>query len=248
MSLHLYGFVKAGTKLPDFKGVAGDEIHLEEYGGVAALVSDFSGEAAEGSRENLLSHAHALEALTEQMTVLPMQFGVVFDDAEQLRSRVLEPSHDLLAGLLDRFDGTIEMMVKAFYFEEALYAEIVENNPKIARLRDATKDVPEAASYYDRIALGELVQQALEQKKARDGQAIVAELTPYALQVKEEEPVVQMMAAQASFLVAREKISDFMGAAERLQNRLQSAAKLKVVGPLPPYTFAAGSIPVGSHT
>jgi hypothetical protein len=248
MALHLYGFISSGAAIPsDLRGVGEQRIDVETHERAAALVSGFSGDAARGTRDDLLAHAHALERLAESTTVLPMQFGVVFDDAEQLRSRVLEPSHDLLVDLLDRFDGTVEMMVKAFYFEEKVYAEIVGDNPKIARLRESTRDVSEAASYYDRIALGELVQQALEQKKATDGSTIVDGLAVHAIEVKPAEPAVHMMAAQASFLVVRENLTPFLEAVEQLQDRLGDAMRIKVVGPLPPYTFAAGSLPAESH-
>ena len=79
-------------------------------------------------------------------TILPLSFGTTFPDRESLVAEFLEPRHDELAGLLKALEGRVELLVKAYYREEAILAEVVRNEPRIARLRAVTRERPAAAS------------------------------------------------------------------------------------------------------
>jgi hypothetical protein len=244
MSLHLYGLARTGSPIPpDLTGLGGNKILTETHGAILAVVGVVRGPVVETTRDNLLAHARVLEAIAASTTVLPMQFGVLFDETEQMR-KVLETSHDRLMKLLDRFEGTVEMLVKAFYLEELVYKDVVRDNPEIARLRERTRSLPEDATYYDRIRLGELVQSALEELRGRDQAAIKDALSPHSIDIREEQPATAMMAAHIALLIERDAITSVTETVEGMRERFGPRMKLKVVGPLPPYTFAAGSLPV----
>jgi hypothetical protein len=247
MAVYLYGFVRADTELPaGLTGVGGEPIEVVAHRDVAALVGNVTGDKAKGSKDDLLAHAHALETLASNSTVLPMQFGVVLEGSQQIRENLLEPINDRLLEMLHRFEDRVELVVKAFYVSDVVLREILATHPKIERLRERTRNLPEAATYYDRIELGEQVQGALERKGREDEKAILDALSPLSEDVHREEAAVHMMAAHMSFLIDRKSLANFMQRVDELQDQLGEGLILKVVGPLPPYTFAAGSLPVGN--
>ena len=71
-----------------------------------------------------------------------MRFGTVSDTEEDVVAELLERRQVELARLLRELDGQVELNVRATYDEERLLAEIVQANPRIARLRAATRELP----------------------------------------------------------------------------------------------------------
>src|ERR687888_1535264 len=168
--------------------------------------------------------------------VLPLRFGIVLRDEEAVVSELLEPRRDELAALLERFERLVELRVKAFYVEETVLREIVGSDPAIARLREATRDVPEAAAHPQRVQLGEAVARALAARREYDAQSILARLRPLAEDTALEEgdglPVLV-----ASFLVDRGRVPAFDEAMDELAREHEGRITFKYLGPLPPHSF-----------
>ncbi len=225
-------------------GEPGCEVRTVCHDGLCAVVSDASAGEVEATRDNLMSHAGVLDALMGQGTVVPMRFGVVVPSEEALMSEVLAPFHDELLDLCRRFEGTTELHVKAIYREEVVLAEIVHENPEVARLREVTRDLPEAATYYDRIRLGELIAKAMDAKRRADGDALVARLAPLAVDTRENDLIVDRMVANTAFLVAASERQRFDDAVAQLTTDVAHRMDVKYVGPFPPYSFADVHLPV----
>src|SRR5206468_3653291 len=77
-------------------------------------------------RRDLLRHAEVLGTALEHGTVLPLRFGVVFENATALVEDLLLPRYAELVQLLGRFEGRVELSVKAFFREEAILAELAQ--------------------------------------------------------------------------------------------------------------------------
>src|SRR5579884_3415087 len=59
-------------------GARGDEVYTIHYGGLAAVVSDTPVQPYDPTRENALAHEHVQETVMKEFTVIPMSFGTVF--------------------------------------------------------------------------------------------------------------------------------------------------------------------------
>ena len=92
------------------RGIAGGEVRLLNAGDFSVVVSDFAGEKAPVSRENVVAHAAVVQSTLEHTTPLPFRFGVVVTPA-QLES-FLTARHDALKARLDLVRGCVEMSVK----------------------------------------------------------------------------------------------------------------------------------------
>jgi hypothetical protein len=97
-----------------FSGVGGANVEFIAEGSLAAVVSQLGTEKVRPQRANLAAHHRILHDLAEQRPVLPVAFGTITGDEEQLR-RVLRRNREALAGLLERLRGKVEMGLKVYW-------------------------------------------------------------------------------------------------------------------------------------
>ena len=211
--------------------------YVVETGEVGALVNRISRLPIAATRENLAAHADVLADVVARATVLPMRFGVVMPSEEVVREELLGARHDELAALLARLDGYVELSVRAFYEGDVVLREVVAEDRTIAKLRDATRGLPEAATYYDRIRLGQLTAEAVERKRAGDERAIVDRLGPLAADARIDANLPERMVTNAAFLVERGRVREFDQAAAELAERFAGRVRFTYVGPLAPHSF-----------
>jgi gas vesicle protein GvpL/GvpF len=116
--LYCYGVTWAKVGPPDgATGVGGEPVGAVADGELAALTSPVASTNVRAKRRDLLNHSEVLAAALERGTVLPLRFGVVFEDETALVDGFLRPRSDELAALLRRFEGCVELTVRAVYEE-----------------------------------------------------------------------------------------------------------------------------------
>jgi hypothetical protein len=233
---YVYGVVRAGTPLDAIDEVESGmpPARLVEAGDVAALVSDGPEKA---TRDLVLGHGRVLEAALEASPVVPLRFGLVVKDDDAVREEVLKGHHDELLQLLERFEGRVQMTLKAYYHEDAVVAEVLAANPKLASLREAIQGRSEDESRKERIKLGEGINAALEKRKKADGQEILEPLKPLADAVSLEPPEDELMVAHAVFLLQRDRLEEFDAALNELAQERVELMRFRLLGPMPAYNF-----------
>jgi hypothetical protein len=235
----VYGIVPAGSSLDEVDRRAEQlpEVWLVEVGDLAALVSDVPADDARATRDQALAHARVLEAAVEDAPVVPFRFGIVVPGDQEVDTDLLEGRRDEFAQLLEKVEGRVQMTLKVYYHEEALLSEIIESEPDIARLREATRQGPEEATYNERVRLGELVSTAIEQRRERDSADILERLKPLAVAAIVEGVEKELMVLNAPFLVERGRLEEFEDAVEELAQERLERMRFKLLGPMPAYHF-----------
>jgi hypothetical protein len=235
---YVYGVVRSeGASPPKGAGIDDVPVDVVAHGNVAALTSDVPVDFVEAGREELLAHSRVLEEAMEGAVVLPMRFGVVLPDEETIHERLLGPFAETLEAQLQEMDGKVEVTIKGIHDEEAILREVIAESREIAELRDAIQGKPEAATYYERIRLGELIAAALDDKRAAAAPQIIDRLASLAVDVRVGEPVHERMAVNASFLVERDRLGEFDRVVDQIGAALAGRIQLKYTGPLPPHSF-----------
>lgn len=234
--LYCYGVVAA----PDAKrqlavGLDGKPVRPVVDGDLAALVSDAPG-SVRAKRRDLMAHFEVLDAAFEHGTVLPLRFGIVFDDEETLVRDFLAPRQKELAKLLQELRDQVELRVTAHYRADALLAEIVRDSPRVSKLREATRTAA-ASGHPALIELGELVAAEVQARTARDAQELVARLRPSALRYELDEEPIEYQLLRGSFLVERKRVPKFEAELEAFAAENAGRVDVKYVGPLPPHSF-----------
>ena len=145
----------------------------------------------------------------------------------------MTPAPRVVAAILTR--NRLELRVSANYREDAILAEIVRENPTVARLREAAKLGRTAQPLL--VELGELVAAELQARTARDARMILGRLRSLALYQELDEEPIEHQVLRGSFLVERKRVSAFDGAMEDLASGQAGRIDFKYVGPLPPHSF-----------
>jgi hypothetical protein len=240
---YVYGVVRArrSSRLKQ-SGINDQPVQVVALKGLGALASDVPDGPLEAGRDELLTHTRVLERALQKGAVLPMRFGVVMPNEGAIRDDLLTAHREELESQLDAMDGKVELNVKGIYDEQTILREVLEESKEIAGLRDYIQGKPEDATYPERIRLGELVAEALTAKRAEDERLIVDSLLPHAMSVEVAQAVHERMAANASFLVERNRHDDFDRALDDLASKQGGRIRFKCTGPLPPHSFVELSV------
>jgi hypothetical protein len=236
--IYAYGVVRSDVTLDALDREEGlPDVWLIEAGDLAAIASDLPADEEAATRDHVLAHARVLAAAVQSTPVVPLRFGMVFPSDEAIRDDLLEPRHDELVELLDRFDGKVQVTVKAYYDESAVLREIVDSEPEIGRLRDAIRGRSEEETYDARVRMGELVNAAVEQRRERDAAELMEQFKPLVVASAMEPPEKELMVLNAPLLVEQRRVRELDEAIDEAAQARSDLMQFKVVGPMPAYHF-----------
>lgn len=237
MARYVYCFTQAEHPLPldGLRGVGADETALRaiRHAGLTAVVSD-APEGLRPKRRDLVAHETVLETLSAAGAVVPMRFGTVAPDDDAVVAELARGA-GRYTELLTRLAGHVERNVKGAHQEDALLADLLAGNPEL-RARNEALRAEGGGSQPDRVAFGEQVALAVEQRRTRDAAYVVAALRPLVM-LDRHAPSVEGCFVNVSFLVPTGAQDDFDAVAARLRTAMEGYAELRVSGPLPPYSF-----------
>jgi Gas vesicle synthesis protein GvpL/GvpF len=240
MSVHLYGVVRENAQLPGMiRGRQGAPLRLVRVGPVAAIVSDVDAEDRV-RRDDLLAHAHVLEAVVEDSTVLPMRFGTIVDSDAEVAENVLRAGESRLVSLLDRFDGLQQLTVRAVHDEDEVLRAVLMENASLRALRDSMSNGGD--THATKLELGRMVLDSIEAIRQIDAATLVDSLTPLAHDISIEDSSKGYQVLDAALLVNRADRPSVDAAIARISRDLPSRIRLRYVGPQPPYAFVDGAM------
>jgi hypothetical protein len=217
-------------------GLGGKTVEPVVLDELAALTSEVPPGKVRAKRADLLRHFDVVGKAFENGTILPLRFGIVFGDEGSLVQDFLRPRHDELVRLLRELHDRVELRVTAHYRADAVLAEIVRENPRIARLREATRERGRAAQPA-LLELGELVAAELQARTARDSRALLERLRSFALAYELDEEPIENQVLRGSFLLERRRVDVFDAALDDFASTHAGRIDVKLVGPLPPHSF-----------
>jgi hypothetical protein len=167
-----------------------------------------------------------------------MRFGVVMPSREAVEAELLEANSELLAEHLRVLEPYVELDVRGLCAEHELLQTVVVERPDIARLRASIEGRPVESTYHESIRLGELVAQAVTEKRAEIAQRILSQLEPLAAAARPSDPLHEQMVANLAFLVERERVGEFDAAVDAIGRELSDPeVRVRYLGPLPPHNF-----------
>ena len=218
-------------------GETGSAVHTINFDGLAVIASDSPQPRYDNTRRNMMAHMRVLDEVMAEYTVLPVRFDCVAPSPEMVREQLLKARYAELNAMLDAMEGRVEMGLKAFWYEDVVFREIIEENPTIHRMRDGLTGRSLDETYYDRIRLGELVEAELKARRAADADAVLARLRPAAERTQVNATIADHMVVNAAFLVERAREAEFDAAVRALDADMGHRLLIKCVGPVAPYNF-----------
>ena len=238
--VYVYGIVPGDVQLHSGVRGVGDppgEVRLMHSGNLAALVSEVDITNPLGTPEDLQAHQEILDAVVSEAPVLPFRFGGALATEEAVVEDLLEPNHDEFAAALRQLEGCAEYIVRGRYVEEAILDEILSGNSRAARLRDRIRGADPDATRELRIQLGEIVNNAVVDKREKDTRSLLAEMKDHCAASVPRTATNEMDAAYVAFLIEDDKAGEFERVIQDLSDRWQGRVELTARGPMAPYDF-----------
>ena len=186
----------------------------------------------------LIDHQKVLESLMEMgfSVLIPMKLGTYSKNKTEVR-RILETGYVLCLEILEKNGNMVEIDIAATWanFNEVL--EMVVVDPEVIEIREKLISKGVSMSTTERVQIGKLVKDKLDEKGAQMKQQIIERLRIYCKDVKQHELMNDEMVANVAFLLNKAKIDPFEKTLDQLDKELDGKLNFKFVGPLPCYSF-----------
>lgn len=177
--------------------------------------------------------------------VLPLRFGAVMTDADAVEKELLEANEDEFHAALVELEGRVQFVIRGRYVEDAILRELLDENSDAARLRDEIRGKSEDATRNERIMLGEMINQAIETKRAEDTRKVASELEKLDAMVNLRDPTHEEDAVHLAALVETSRQDELEELLRRLMSEWDGRVELSLLGPMAAYDFVTKRAPEG---
>lgn len=238
-NLYAYGLSDGGltAAFEEGAGVGGAKPFLIDAGDLRAVVSEFEGERAGVTRENLRAHNRVLGRVLAVATPLPFRFGTIVAAARLVQ--YMEANREALHGALGRVSGCVEMSVKIMWQAEELRREAEMH----AAARPPTAATTPGAAYLLAKRRALAGSDALKAKAAEIAAWLARALGDAVRESRVEIEPERELVVRAAHLVGRARLEEYR---ERLRAaRAERGRELRFLtsGAWPPYSFSDVSTP-----
>ncbi|HEX8747194.1 MAG TPA: GvpL/GvpF family gas vesicle protein [Pyrinomonadaceae bacterium] len=217
-------------------GGRGDEVYTVHHQGLAAVVSNTPLMVYDPTRDNVFAHEQVNETVMREFTVLPMAFGALFRTEDDI-IELMRGTEDALRDVLNKMAGKVEYGLKVNWDRDRVIAEIEQENEEIRNLKEQITSRATGSTYFARMQLGRLVEQALSEQSDSYVREVYAALRDTAVASRANKPIGDKMIMNAAFLVERERESEFDRKVKEIAAKYEGKLSFKYTGPWPPYNF-----------
>jgi len=243
--VYVYGIVPADVEAqPDAQGV-GDppgKIEIVRGEGIAALVSEVSKDRPLGTPQDLTAHAEVLDGAAAEAPVLPLRFGAVLADKDAVVAELLEAHQDEFQAAMRELEGRAQYVLKGRYIEAPLLQQILEQNANAAQLAEQIRSTPdEDATRPARMALGELINNAVAAKRNEDTQRVAQELQDLGFMVAVRDATHEEDAFNLACLIETKREKDLTDLASSLTEQWGDIVDIRLLGPMAAYDFVVST-------
>ena len=244
MSLYLYAILQADhielVKDLDLKGMNAQPVQFYPIPPFAIVYSESQQDRYLASRANLITHETVLESLMKaidphQAVPLPLQFGLVVEEWEDVENDLLIPYESQLTELIDNLIGKREVSVKLFWNQNEELNLAVAENKDLQQRREAL--VGKVLSMDEAIAIGQELESAIEERQQIIIDAFVDTLKPLSHDYAEGELLTESMIYNGSFLIDWDKEPEFAAAVEALDLQFENRLRIRYNDFTAPYNF-----------
>ncbi len=218
-------------------GGRGDEVFTIHHRELAAVVSRSQLMVYDPTRENALTHEHVNEVVMDNgFTPVPMSFGTLFKTEDDI-VEFLKDTYEALRDVLRKMKDKLEFGLKVNWDRESVLVEVERDFEEISRLKAEIENNQQSSTYFARMQLGRLVEQALAQKSETYVREIYDELRDAAIASRSNKVIGDRMIMNAAFLVQRDRADLFDKKVQEIGKRYEGKLSFKYTGPWPPYNF-----------
>ncbi|MBI4684680.1 MAG: GvpL/GvpF family gas vesicle protein [Nitrospirae bacterium] len=219
-------------------GIGGEEILTIGHEDLSMVVSNHPMTKFVVNRENMLAHEKVIEEVMKEFdSVLPVRFGTIASNADELRN-LLDRRYREFKNLLRDMDHKIELGVKGIWKNmDVIFKEVVDENKAIKRTKEDIQNDKNKKNIQAKMEVGKMVEKDLEKKKEKEAERIVDVLRRTAFDYKLNKTISDGMFINAAFLVDKGRGKEFDNVMDDLSEKYKDRIKFMYAGPLPVFNF-----------
>ncbi|MEU7763686.1 GvpL/GvpF family gas vesicle protein [Nocardia sp. NPDC049190] len=247
-AVYVYGIVPADVQPEEHASGIGDppcDIQVVRHGEVGALVSEIAVDRPLGTPDDLIAHARLVDGAAAVTPVLPLRFGAVMSDRDEVEKELLDAHHDEFRDALEELEGHAQFVIKGRYVEKNILREVLDENSEAAGLREKIRDKSADATRDLRMALGEIINQTIEVKRAEDTRRVIDALESLEPVVNERQPTNEEDAVHVAVLIELSEQDELEETVTRLAEEWDGRVEMSLLGPMAAYDFVAKQKPEG---
>jgi hypothetical protein len=221
-------------------GVGGrnDEVLTIGYNDLSMVVSNHPLMKFVVNRENVLAHEKVIEEVMKEFDeVLPVRFGIIASNADEIRS-LLYRRYREFKNMLKDMDHKIELGLKGIWKNmDVIFKEISEENADIKKAKETIQNDSDQDNLEVKVTVGKMVQAALAKKQEKEAEKIIEALRRTAFEYKLNKTIGDEMFINAAFLVDRGREKEFDNIVDDLSVKYKQRITFWYSGPLPVFNF-----------
>jgi Gas vesicle synthesis protein GvpL/GvpF/Lsr2 len=244
--VYVYGILPADIEVTDdIPGVGKHPglLRVVRSGGLAALISEVDVSGRLGSADDLRTYREILDATAVEVPVLPLRFGTVLASEDAVAEELLTVRHDEFTAALEQLEGRVEFQVKGRYVQDAVLGEVLSQNKKAARLRDAIQGEDLDAARKARLDLGRFIDAAVTARREQDARALRQAMERLCVASAARELAHELDAVDIAFLVALTQEREVEEVIEDLAREWEGRIEVRLLGPMAVYDFPGTAPP-----
>jgi hypothetical protein len=231
-----YGIIRANSlKVESLKlGPNQEPPCLIEEGELGMLCAEIEDDLmATATRESMSRYTEVLCQVIKHTTVVPLRFGTLFDQEEEIR-KVLRKEKKSYLKFLTNLDNKIEVELKVWWKKES-FQETMMKNKRLGRWKKALERGE--GQGYDVVEFGKAIMEVADYERQEVEKSFLATLRPLADEWLVKDPMDEFQAFDGVFLVERQKEEDFDQAVGTLYEKYSATMLFKYTGPWAPHHF-----------
>lgn len=242
---YVYGIVPLNGANYDYDDLAfaapDGRFQIVRNGDWAAVISDATFDSLNDLTRGdvmryLTRHQEAIEEIMGFSTVLPVKFGTLLENEAQVHT-LLSLGHDEFMRTSRAIGACVEFDVAVTWNPTEVFAQIAVA-PQIAALKAQVEALPEDQRLRASVGVGQVVKQVFDEQRNATRDALVQEIGKVVRRWQLNPLMDDSMVMNVACLVADDQLSPLEAAVMALDKQYEDRLQFRLIGPLPPYSFA----------
>jgi len=219
-------------------GMGGDDVLTIGYNDLSMVVSNHLLTKLVVDRQNMLAHQKVIEEVMKEFdSVLPVRFGTIASNADEIRNLLGRRYREFKNALRDA-DHKVELGVKGVWKNmDVIFKEVVDGNKAIKMLKEKIQNDTARKNIQAKMEVGKQVGEVLAEKKEKETLNIVDALRHTAFEYRLNKTIGDEMFMNAAFLVDKGREKEFDNIMDDLGEKYNKRIKFLYAGPLPVFNF-----------
>jgi hypothetical protein len=217
-------------------GIDGATVYVISNGSVAAVVSDVPNKKIRPERRHLAAHQEVLRRLMEEITPLPMTFGIIADGPKAIQ-RILSRNRQVLVDQLHRVSGKVEMGLRVTWDVPNIFEYFVHTHQDLRTARDRFFATQREPTQEDKIEIGRMFDRILNEDRESHAERVEEILSTYCFEIKRNRCRNEREVMNLASLIAREDQDKFEAAIFKAAGLFDNNFAFDYKGPWAPHNF-----------